>query len=190
MVTRMPSVPTVELILGERERLMRVARRLTRCEADAEDLVQDTLLRADRARDRFRPGTSMRAWTTTILRRVFLTGALRSRRRGVANDTDLGGPLAAAPGASWRPRTEADNEMGRLLERVEGPVKRAFDRVPEIYRLPFWLSVVEELSCAEIADRFGIPQGTAMSRIHRARESLRRDLVYQRVGGWRIAKGA
>src|SRR5262245_48824345 len=98
MVRTEPRGTTVELILGERDRLLNVARRLTRCEHDAQDLVQDTMLRAYRARARFQPGTSVRAWTTTILRRVFLTGALRSRRRGVETDTDLGGPIDRTAG--------------------------------------------------------------------------------------------
>src|SRR5262249_11445600 len=153
--------------------LLQVARRLTRCEHDAQDLVQDTMLRAYRARERFRPGTSVRAWTTTILRRVFLTGALRSRRRGVETDTDLGGPIDRTAGDA----TESSWAVGRILERLEDPIRRALERVPEVYRAPFWLAVVEELSCAEIAEHFGIPQGTAMSRIHRARERLRRDLL-------------
>ena len=54
---------------------------------------------------------------------------------------------------------------------LDGPVKRALERVPAIYRVPFWMSVVEDLTCAEIARRLNIPEGTAMSRIHRARRS-------------------
>src|SRR6185503_11999661 len=88
----------VDQILGEQDSLRRLARRLSRCEADAEDLVQNTLMRAYRARDRFTPGTSVRAWTATILRRVFLTDVLRTKRRGLENDTDAGEPLERTPG--------------------------------------------------------------------------------------------
>src|SRR5262245_52803943 len=92
-----------ELILGEEGRLKRLARRLTRCQADADDLVQTTLLRAYRARSRFEPGTSIRAWTATILRRVFLTDTARSKRRGLENDTDAGEPLDHTAGDPPRP---------------------------------------------------------------------------------------
>jgi predicted RNA polymerase sigma factor len=57
-------------------------------------------------------------------------------------------------------------------------VKAAIDRVPEVYRGPFLMSVVEDLSCAEIAERLGVPQGTVMSRVHRARERLKSELIY------------
>jgi RNA polymerase sigma-70 factor (ECF subfamily) len=169
---------TVELILAEQDHLRRVARRLVRCEADADDLVQDTILRAFRARARFQPGTSIRAWTTTILRRVFLTDAIRTKRRGLETDTDAGEPLERVVGQqkSWVQDGELD--LAALSERLDGRVKRSLDRVPEIYRLPFILSVCGDLTCAEIAHRLGVPEGTVMSRIHRARERLKSDLVY------------
>jgi RNA polymerase sigma-70 factor, ECF subfamily len=177
---RAPSV--TELILAEELHLRRVARRLVRCESDADDLVQDTLLRAFRARDRFQPGTSVRAWTTTILRRVFLTGVNRSRRRGLAADTDAGQPLDCLAGAAAASSDEAMPALAALLDRLDDRVKAAVERVPEIYRVPFLLAVIEELSCAEIAERLGVPQGTVMSRIHRARQRLKGDLVYGREG--------
>ena len=172
--------PTVDLILAEQDHLQRVARRLTRCDADADDLVQDTLLRAYRACARFEPGTSIRAWTTTILRRVFLTDAIRSKRRGLETDTDAGEPLdrtSGAPPVTTRDHAPTLDELG---ERLDDPVKRALERVPEVYRVPFYLAVIEDLTCAEIARRLGVPEGTVMSRIHRARERLKRDLVYDR----------
>ena len=169
---------TVSLILAEEARLRRVATRLTRCAADADDLVQDTLMRAFRARRRFQPGTSIRAWTTTILRRVFLTDTLRAKRRRLETDTDAGEPLERTPGATSP--TSRDSTLSReaLSERLEDPVKRALDRVPDVYRTPFLMSIVESLTCAEIARRLGVPDGTVMSRIHRARESMKRDLLH------------
>ena len=171
---------TVDLILAEQEHLQRVARRLTRCESDADDLVQDTLLRACRACARFKPGTSIRAWTTTILRRVFLTDAIRTKRRGLETDTDAGEPLDRTSGAPPETLNDQPPSLQALSEYLDDPVKRALDRVPEVYRLPFYLAVIEDLTCAEIARRLGVPEGTVMSRIHRARERLKRDLVYDR----------
>jgi RNA polymerase sigma-70 factor, ECF subfamily len=167
-----------ELILAEEANLRRVARRLVRCESDADDLVQDALLRAFRARERFEPGTSVRAWTTTILRRVFLTGAIRDRRRGLETDTDAGEPLDRIAGAAAPSSDDAVPALAALLERVDDAVKVAIERVPDLYRVPFLLSVIEDLSCSDIAERLDVPQGTVMSRIHRAREKLKRDLVY------------
>jgi RNA polymerase sigma-70 factor, ECF subfamily len=171
---------TIEEILGEEEHLRRIARRLTRCDADAEDLVQETLMRAWRARDRFEPGTSMRAWTTTILRRVFLTDAIRAKRRGLCNDTDAGGPLANTSGPSFGWRQESAPSVTGFLERLDDAVKRALDHVPEVYRTPFFLAVIEGLSCAEIAQRLRTPEGTVMSRIHRARQRLKTELLHGR----------
>lgn len=173
------SDPVTGLILAEEDHLRRLARRLVRCDADVEDLVQDSLLRAFRARDRFQPGTSVRAWTATILRRVFLTGAIRAKRRGLATDTDAGEPLHRTAGSASPSSSEAVPSLDALLENLEDPVRRALLLVPEIYRIPFVLSVVEGLSCSDIAARLDVPEGTVMSRIHRARERMKRDLVYE-----------
>jgi RNA polymerase sigma-70 factor, ECF subfamily len=167
---------TTDLLLAERSYLSRLARRFTRCVADADDLVQETLLRAFRARGRFQPGTSIRAWTSTILRRVFLTDVSRTKRRRLLTDTDAGEPLdlalARTPKADFFPRP-AD-----LLERLDDSVKQALERVPIRYRTSFLLSVVEDLRHCEIAERTGAPVGTVMSRVHRAREQLKRELVH------------
>lgn len=170
---------TVDAILGEEVHLRRLARCFVRCESDGDDLVQDTMLRAYRARGRFRPGSSMRAWTTTILRRRFLTSALNAKRRRTDTDTDAGDPLEQAP---ERQREEQDSRVSldTISERLDGDVKRAFDELPELYRVPFYLSAVEQLTCAEIGARLGVPLGTAMSRIYRARHRLRVALVYDR----------
>jgi len=166
-----------DLILAEEESMRRRARRMTRCEADADDLVQETVLRAFRARDRFMPGSSMSAWTSTIMRRVVLTDAMRAKRRATRNDTDAGEPLERAPDTTFE-RADAPPTYARLVERLDDRVKRALDQVPEYCRTPFLLSVVGELSCAEIASRLGVPEGTVMSRIHRARERMKCRLVY------------
>jgi RNA polymerase sigma-70 factor, ECF subfamily len=167
---------TVDLILAEEGRLRRVARRFARCEADVDDLVQDTLLRAYKARERFIPGTSIRAWTSTILRRVFLTGALRSKRRQTETDTDAGDPLDEAPGGSMPLKAEFVPEYSQVAETLDDSLKNAIDRVPEVYRKPLLLAAVESLSCGEIAKRLEVPEGTVMSRIHRARQRIKRDL--------------
>ena len=170
---------TVGVILEEQVNLRRLARRFARCDPDRDDLVQDTLLRAFRARGRFRPGTSARAWTSTILRRVFLTSALRAKRRRIETDTDAGEPLDRAPEPPHRAR-ERRVAIDSISEGLDDDVKRAFDGLPDLYRVPFFLLSVEQLTCVEIGARLGVPKGTVMSRIHRARERLRTELVYHR----------
>lgn len=167
---------TVDLILGEQPYLRGFARRLVRCESDADDLVQDTLLRAFHARDRFRPGTSVRAWTTTILRRLFLNRAVRAKRRGLQTDTDSGGALESAIGRDAASYDESASIVDVLEDRLDDEVKRALGRVPEVYRTSFLLATVRELSCEEIGRELHVPAGTVMSRIHRARLRLRVDL--------------
>lgn len=172
---------TVELILGEETRLRGLARRLARRRSDADDLVQETLLRAYRARGRFQPGTSVRAWTTTIMRRVFITDSIRDQRRGVRTETDARRRLDSA--AAPRSRTGVDPalDVRALGDELDDAVKRALDRVPEVYRTSFFLAVVRDLSSEEIAKRLRIPPGTVQSRIHRARERLRAELGARRA---------
>ncbi len=169
-------------ILAERRFLERLALRLSRRAADADDLVQETVLRAYRARDRFRPGTSMRAWLATILRRLFLTDAIKTRRRGTQTDTDTGDSLAYAVGGARSGTSELSYEQ--TLERVDERLKLALERVPEIYREPFVLFSLDGLAYAEIATQLAIPVGTVMSRIHRARQRLKGALA---ASGYRAA---
>lgn len=171
---------TVDLILGEERHLHDVARRLTRCRSDSDDLVQDTLLRAYDARERFQPGTSVRAWTTTILRRLFLNRVIRARRLRLQTDTDAGGPLDAVSGRPLPVRDDPTPDVKSLSEDLEDPVKQALDRVPEIYRTSFFLAAVRDMSCEEIGEQLRVPIGTVMSRVHRARERLRGDLSRHR----------
>ena len=177
------SIDTVDLILGEQEHLRRTARRLSRrCDADVDDLVQATLLRAYRARERFQPGTSVRAWTTTILRRVFYSDIVRGKRRRSNCDGDPTDVIdrVAAPES---PFGEVGPTFDVVLEGIDDDLRRALLRLPPIYLAPFYLSIVEDLTCEEISRRLRIPQGTVMSRVFRARERLKRDLDPQTAYG-------
>jgi RNA polymerase sigma-70 factor (ECF subfamily) len=173
---------TTDLILAEEPHLRRVARRLARCSADVDDLVQNTLLRAYAARDRFQAGTSIRAWTSTILRRVFLTRALCEKRRRMQLDVDADEPLDRVPCRATTTRDEPPKPE-ELAEELDDDLKQALDRLPEVYRRPFFLHVVQDMSCGEIAKKLQIPEGTVMSRIHRARGRLRLALTGRDVGG-------
>lgn len=164
---------TTDRILVEQPFLRRLALRLSGRNAEADDLVQETILRAYSARDRFRTGTSMRAWLATILRRLFLTESIKEQRRRTQTDTDLGDPLVAARQPDILPSDPGAFAPDAAIEQVGDRIHRAFVRLPETYRAPFVLFALDGLSYAEIAGRLRVPIGTVMSRIHRARVRLR-----------------
>ena len=145
------------------KRLYAVAYRMTGNAADAEDLVQETLLRAFRGFHHFRPGSNIRAWLYTILSRARTDAFRRSGRRVQTEELADDGPAVPAPQES-------------LVWGGE-EVERALSRVPEVFRQAVLLRDVEELSYAEIASALAIPQGTVMSRISRGRALLRRALA-------------
>jgi RNA polymerase sigma-70 factor (ECF subfamily) len=136
---------------------------MTRNAHDAEDLVQDTLLRAYRAFHRYTPGTNIRAWLYTILYRV-RTDALRRAGRS-PQTVELTGEGPGLP-----PPQDALASGGENLER-------ALASLPEVFRTAVILRDVEELSYQEIAQALDIPIGTVMSRIHRGRSLLRQALA-------------
>jgi RNA polymerase sigma-70 factor (ECF subfamily) len=170
---RPPSAPTGEDtfaddVLGYLGPLYATAVRLTRDRADAEDLVQDTLLKAFRASRRFARGTNLRAWLYTILRNTW-----RNRRRDRARapvDVDServeASPLPAGEGG------DASPEALLLRATLDDDLQAALDGLPEAFREAVWLRDVEEFSYAEIAAMLGVPPGTVMSRISRGRRQL------------------
>jgi len=159
--------------LGELSPLLGVATRLTRNPADAQDLVQDTLLKAMRARDQFEAGTNLRAWLIRILMNTFIN---RYRRGGLERSV-LEGPDADPLADGWISATtmEAmrDPEAQALRPMLAAEIGHALDELPEDYRMAVVLSDVEELSYKEIAEIMGCPIGTVMSRLHRGRKLLK-----------------
>jgi RNA polymerase sigma-70 factor (ECF subfamily) len=156
--------------LAALDALYRTALRLTRVPADAEDLVQDTYLRAFRAADRFEPGTNLRAWLFTILHNVAKNRVRDRARDMVTVDSDAVELAADAPG----PLTPvAETPETRLIGETLAPeLQSAIDALPEAYRQAVWLRDVEEFTYAEIADILAVPIGTVMSRISRGRRLL------------------
>ncbi len=161
-----PCAPREERFEREALPLMRqvfaVAYRLTRNAADAEDLVQETYLRAFRAFSGYTPDTNIRAWLFTILHRA-RTDALRKMGRS-PRLVEL-----ATEGPAVAPTQEA-------LAGGQGDVVRALEALPEVFRAAVLLRDVQDFSYGEIAGILGIPIGTVMSRIHRGRTLLRRAL--------------
>lgn len=153
--------------------LLAVSSRLTRSSVEAEDLVQDTLLKALRAREHFTPGSNMRAWLLRILTNTFIN---RYRRGGLERSV-LDGPDADPLADGWigASTMEAmrDPESRALRALLEREIVTALDELPEEFRLAVVLSDVEELSYKEISEIMGCPIGTVMSRLHRGRRILK-----------------
>jgi RNA polymerase sigma-70 factor (ECF subfamily) len=153
--------------------LLAVSSRLTRSSVEAEDLVQDTVVKALRARDHFTPGSNMRAWLLRILTNTFIN---RYRRGGLERSV-LDGPDADPLADGWigASTMEAmrDPESRALRSLLEREIVSALDELPEEFRLAVVLSDVEELSYKEISEIMGCPIGTVMSRLHRGRRILK-----------------
>jgi RNA polymerase sigma-70 factor (ECF subfamily) len=159
--------------LASLDSLYRAARRLTRVPADAEDLVQETYLKAFRAADRFEPGTNLRAWLFTILHNTARNRARDRARDTVAIDSELVDRAADAPTPIGSVSGRGETPESLLLRETLGPeLQAAIDDLPEAFRQAVWLRDVEEFSYAEIAEMLSVPIGTVMSRISRGRRLL------------------
>jgi RNA polymerase sigma-70 factor (ECF subfamily) len=156
--------------LANLDALYRTARRLSGSTADAEDLVQDTYVRAFRSEGRYEPGTNLRAWLFTILHNVAKNRWRDRARDAVTVDSDAVESSAEGPGLGMSLR---DTPEARLVDQALGAeLQAALDSLPESFRQAVWLRDVEEFSYAEIAAMLEIPIGTVMSRISRGRRLL------------------
>ena len=153
--------------------LYNTAYRMTRNSEDAEDLVQETYLKALKGFVSFQQGTNFRAWMYRILRNTFLTsrsGLSVKMTVPLDREEDAVGPPTDTPEAALLAR--ADQQM----------LQSALERLPVQFREVILLCDVEEMSYREIADIIGIPIGTVMSRLSRARKSMR-ELLAEKVRG-------
>jgi len=158
-------------VLPEVEVLLRVARSMTAQDADAEDLVQDTLLRAWRSIDTF-DGRHPRAWLLTILRNAHLSRH-RRQRPVLLDDPDATPPQP--PGtAGWL----ASAEDVVVDEMFEAAVEAAMAALPASFREVLLLVDVDGLTYAAVATLLQVPEGTVMSRLHRARKRVRASLAH------------
>jgi RNA polymerase sigma-70 factor (ECF subfamily) len=165
------------------DRLYAAALRLTRNEADAQDLVQDTYLKALRSFGQFEAGTNLRGWMFTILHNTFLNQRRDRGRSPIDADSEA---VEQAPD----PRLEATNPEALLLrDTMDADLQAALDGLPAAYREAVWLRDVEQFSYEEIAGIVGVPIGTVMSRISRGRKALYDDLV-SRSGEYARRAGA
>ena len=158
--------------LAALDSLYRTARRLSHDRADAEDLVQETYLKAFRAADRFEPGTNLRAWLFTILHNT-ARNRFRDRARDMVSiNSDVVDRAESAPPPGTSPIAQDTPETLLLRDTLAPELQAAIDALPDIFREAVWLRDVEEFSYAEIAEMLDVPLGTVMSRISRGRRLL------------------
>jgi RNA polymerase sigma-70 factor (ECF subfamily) len=160
-------------VMPHLQALYSVALRMTRSEGDAQDLVQDTMLRAYRFWDGFESGSNCRAWLMRILTNVF-----RNRYREQAREQEILGQAESSTAnvgqfVGAAPRDAESALFGRMLSR---DVEKALATLPSEFRLPVILADLEDLSYKEIADIMECPAGTVMSRLFRGRRLLQKQL--------------
>ena len=158
--------------------LYSAALRMTRNPADAEDVVQETFLKAYRAYDTFQEGTNLKAWLYRILTNTYINRYRKKQRR--PDEVDLGEVedlyLYKRIGSTETDSASRSAEVEVLDLLVEEDVRKAIDALPEHFRMPVLLADVEGFSYKEIAEMLDVPIGTVMSRLHRGRKSLQKAL--------------
>ena len=164
--------------------LYRVALRLTGNAADADDLVQETMLKAYRAWDQYEKGTNAKGWLLTILRNSFINEYRRRTRHPETVDVDTIEPYAVFG------EVQDDDPQGAFFDQiVDDEVLKAIDELPEAFRETLVLSDVEGMSYQEIGKILGVPVGTVKSRLFRARQALQGKL-YQYAVSMGYIKGS
>ena len=161
------------------------AMRLTRNSSDAEDVVQETYLKAFRFTGQFEAGTNLKAWLHTILHNTFLNMRRHAGRDPVSVDSEVVDRSAAHGGQSETP------EQILMRDTLDADLQGALDELPEVFRQAVWLRDVEEFSYKEIAEMLAVAPGTVMLRISRGRRMLYERLVarQERTRGLQIVRG-
>ena len=167
--------------LSHIDSLYGTALRLTRRAADAEDLVQDTYLKAFRSAHQFEPGTNLKAWLFTILHNTFRNARRHDGRSPVDVDSE------AVERAAGDGPMELSPEQILARASLDADLQAALDALPDAFRQAVWLRDVEELTYAEMAQVLDVPIGTVMSRISRGRRALYRELQARRISGGDLA---
>ena len=161
--------------LPHMDALMRTALRMTKNQNDAEDLVQETMVKAYRFWDKFEPGSNCRAWLFKIMTNIFINNYRSKSRTPVSVNVDeiddnfLYGQLAALG-------PEENPEQALFAKIFDDDVKKAIEELPDDFKLVVVLSFLEGFSYQEIADIADLQLGTVKSRLHRGRKLLQKQL--------------
>lgn len=166
------------------DQLYGAALRMTRNHADAEDLVQETYLKAFSSFHQFTTGTNLKAWLYRILTNTYINSYRKAQRQPKRAHTDTVEDWQMNQAADYA-GTELKSAEAEALDNFPNETfQEAFDKLPEDYRLVVYLADVEGFAYKEISQIIDIPLGTVMSRLHRGRKILRQELAeYAREQG-------